>query len=127
EILRQVARALEAAHAKNIIHRDLKPENVFLTQVSDETFVKLLDFGLAKQTQKDGAVAVTRTGQILGTPLYMSPEQCRSKGVDHRTDIYALGCLSYEVLLGRVPFTHDNAAELISAHLNDEPPSPRSL
>jgi serine/threonine-protein kinase len=125
EILRQVARALEAAHQKGIIHRDLKPENVFLQTVGDETFVKLLDFGLAKATQKD--VAVTRSGQILGTPLYMSPEQCRAKGVDHRTDIYALGCLAYELLCGRVPFTYDNAAELIAAHLNAEPPSPRSL
>src|SRR5207244_7823184 len=96
DIIRQIARALEAAHAKEIVHRDLKPENVFLTTIGDETFVKLLDFGLAKASHKD--VAVTRSGQILGTPLYMSPEQCRSKGVDHRTDIYALGCLSYEIL-----------------------------
>jgi len=125
DIIRQVARALEAAHAKDIVHRDLKPENVFLQIINDELFVKLLDFGLAKASHKD--VAVTRSGQILGTPLYMSPEQCRSKGVDHRTDIYALGCLSYELLCGRVPFQHDNAAELIAAHLNAEPPSPRSL
>ncbi len=128
EIMRQIARALDAAHAKNIIHRDLKPDNVFLVTVDDELSIKLVDFGLAKATKEhDRAVAVTRSGQMVGTPLYMSPEQCRSKGVDHRTDIYALGCLGYEVLCGRVPFVHDNAAELISAHLNDEPPSPRAL
>jgi serine/threonine-protein kinase len=126
EIVRQIARALDAAHVKNIVHRDLKPENVFLLTIDDELSVKLVDFGLAKAT-KDTAVGVTRSGQMVGTPLYMSPEQCRSKGVDHRTDIYALGCLGYEMLCGRVPFVHDNAAELISAHLNNEPPSPRAL
>jgi serine/threonine protein kinase len=128
EILRQIARALDAAHVKNIVHRDLKPENVFLLTIDDELSVKLVDFGLAKATkEQERGVAVTRSGQMVGTPLYMSPEQCRSKGVDHRTDIYALGCLGYEVLCGRVPFVHDNAAELISAHLNDEPPSPHAL
>jgi serine/threonine-protein kinase len=90
--------------------------------------VKLLDFGLAKSTNKEeGLVAKTRTGQLLGTPLYMSPEQCKSKGVDHRTDIYALGCMGYEMLLGKTPFDADNVAELISAHLVTEPPRPSTL
>jgi serine/threonine-protein kinase len=128
EIARQVARSLEAAHAHDVVHRDLKPENVFILKVEDDRpRVKLLDFGLAKQTNNDGLVAVTRTGQLLGTPLYMSPEQCKSKGVDHRTDIYALGCMCYELFCGQVPFNHDNIAELISAHLVNEPPKPREL
>jgi serine/threonine-protein kinase len=129
EVIRYIARALEAAHAKNIVHRDLKPENVFLQQVDDDKpVVKLLDFGLAKSTNKEeGLVAKTRTGQMLGTPLYMSPEQCKSKGVDHRTDIYALGCMAYEMLLGKTPFDADNVAELISMHLVQDPPRPSSL
>jgi eukaryotic-like serine/threonine-protein kinase len=129
DMIRQIARALEAAHAKGIVHRDLKPENVFVHHIEDEKpQCKLLDFGLAKVTNKeDGLVARTRTGQLLGTPLYMSPEQCKSKGVDHRTDIYALGCMAYEMLCGRVPFDCDNVAELISAHLVAEPPKPADL
>ena len=129
DMLRQIARALEAAHGKGIIHRDLKPENVFIQHIDGEKpQCKLLDFGLAKVTTKeDRLVAKTRTGQMLGTPLYMSPEQCKSKGVDHRTDIYALGCMAYEMLAGRVPFDADNIAELISAHLVAEPPRPSKL
>ena len=129
DFLRQIARALEAAHGKGIVHRDLKPDNVFIHHIEDEKpQCKLLDFGLAKVTNKeDGLVAKTRTGQLLGTPLYMSPEQCKSKGVDHRTDIYALGCIAYEILCGRVPFDCDNVAELISAHLVGEAPRPSTL
>ncbi|HTR51216.1 MAG TPA: serine/threonine-protein kinase [Kofleriaceae bacterium] len=125
DVIRQIARALEAAHGKQIVHRDLKPENVFLLEYAEERVVKLVDFGLAKVGDKD--VGVTREGQIVGTPLYMSPEQCRSKGVDHRTDVYALGCLAYQLLAGRVPFDNDNAAELISAHLMAPPPRARSF
>jgi serine/threonine-protein kinase len=129
EIIRTIARALEAAHGKGVVHRDLKPENVFLHRIDDDKpVIKLLDFGLAKQTNaEDRLVARTRTGQMLGTPLYMSPEQCKSKGVDHRTDIYALGCMCYELLVGHVPFEFDNVAELISAHLVVEPPRPNSF
>jgi serine/threonine protein kinase len=129
DYIRQIARALDAAHTKEIIHRDLKPENVFLVEVEDERpMIKLLDFGLAKKNrEEDRLVARTRTGQMLGTPLYMSPEQCRSKGVDHRTDIYALGCLAYEMLAGRTPFDADNVAELVSAHLVGTPPRARTL
>jgi len=129
DIIRTIARALEAAHGKGVVHRDLKPENVFLHRIDDDKpVVKLLDFGLAKQTKsEDPLVARTRTGQMLGTPLYMSPEQCKAKGVDHRTDIYALGCMCYELLVGHVPFEFDNVAELISAHLVVEPPRPTSF
>jgi serine/threonine protein kinase len=129
EIIRQIARALEAAHAKGIIHRDLKPENVFLKRGGgddDKPNIKLLDFGLAKSTNKEDAanLARTRSGQMLGTPLYMSPEQCKNKSVDHRTDIYALGCMCFELLCGRTPYDADNVAEIITAHLVAEPPRP---
>jgi serine/threonine protein kinase len=130
DILDQIARALEAAHDHRIIHRDLKPENVFLERVAKEPrpLVKILDFGLAKMADGDDArVRRTQSGQLLGTPLYMSPEQCRAKNVDHRTDIYALGCIAYELLCARVPFNLDNIAELIAAHLGEQPPRPRSL
>jgi serine/threonine protein kinase len=129
DIIRAVARALEAAHACGVVHRDLKPENVFLSRTSDDrAVIKLLDFGLAKtQHAEERLVARTRTGQMLGTPMYMSPEQCKAKGVDHRTDIYALGCMCYELLCGRVPFDADNVAELITSHLMVEPPRPSNL
>ena len=124
----QIARALEAAHDKGIIHRDLKPDNVFLEQVARERpIVRILDFGLAKLAHEEGRAAMTQTGQLLGTPIYMSPEQCRGKGVDHRTDIYALGCIAYELICGRVPFDADNIAELIAAQLSEQPPLPRLL
>ena len=127
DLLFQMTRALEAAHDEGIIHRDLKPENVFLVRVAKEPkpIVKLLDFGLAKLVDNaDRSVRRTQSGQLLGTPLYMSPEQCRAKLVDHRTDIYALGCIAYELFCGRVPFDFDNVAELFAAHLTEEAPRP---
>jgi serine/threonine-protein kinase len=110
-----------------VIHRDLKPDNVFLEQVAREkAIVKLLDFGLAKLAG-DSNVAMTQSGAPLGTPIYMSPEQCRGKGVDHRTDLYALGCIGYELFCGRVPFIADNVAELMASHLGEQPPRPGTL
>jgi len=130
DIMRQIARALDAAHTADIVHRDLKPENVFLQRVTGESevIVKLLDFGLAKvgRDQPTGE-RLTRQGQILGTPMYMSPEQCRAENVDRPTDVYALGCIGYLLFAGRLPFAYDNAAELIAAHLTEEPPRPRAL
>ena len=123
EILLQLSGGLRAAHERQIIHRDLKPENVFLQEVPDDKpVVKILDFGLAKRV---GSAAKTRSGQLLGTPLYMSPEQCRGRDVDHRTDIYALGCLGYQLILGHTPFEADNVAEILTAHLKQPPPAPR--
>ncbi|HZL19085.1 MAG TPA: serine/threonine-protein kinase, partial [Polyangia bacterium] len=131
-IVGQIASALSAAHPKGIIHRDLKPDNVFLVSTPDaETpmVVKVLDFGIAKLVaQEPGEKGRTRTGSLLGTPLYMSPEQCRGAGkVDHRTDIYSLGCILFEMVAGRPPFIRDGAGELIAAHLSEAPPDILSL
>ena len=104
----QMCKALGAAHAKGIVHRDLKPHNVQLVIKADGALqVKILDFGVAKiLSTPDGASSVkTRTGSLMGTPLYMSPEQCKGAGVlDHRTDIYSLGVILFEMLSGRPPF-----------------------
>jgi serine/threonine-protein kinase len=128
EILAQICDALEAAHENGIVHRDLKPENVFLVPVRKRLTVKLLDFGIAKLLDGDGgAVSQTQHGGWVGTPLYMSPEQARSRGVDHRTDIYALGVTAYQMIVGRVPFQGETAMDILRAHLTDAPPRPRSL
>ncbi len=126
----QIAEALAAAHARDVVHRDLKPDNLFL--VSDprrlgKRQVKVLDFGIAKlQRQALGQVHKTRTGALLGTPLYMSPEQCLSgKDVDQRTDIYSLGVILYEMVAGKRPFDSDGVYELINMHVN-QPPTPPS-
>ena len=127
EILDQVADALEAAHEKQIVHRDLKPDNVYLAAVrGGRTMVKLLDFGIAKLSVVDGGtgsgVAKTRTGMMMGTPGYLSPEQARGKNVDHRTDIYALGCMTFEIVCGRLPFVADNAMDIVLMHMTAPPP-----
>ena len=124
----QAASALAAAHSKGIVHRDLKPDNLFLVPVpSDPTreMIKVLDFGIAKlQTLPTGAGMQTRTGTLMGTPVYMSPEQCLgTKTVDHRSDLYALGIIMFEMLAGRPPFISDGFGELVNMHLNVRPPS----
>jgi serine/threonine-protein kinase len=122
-ILRQVARALDAAHAQGIVHRDLKPENVYLV-FDDEAGVspKLLDFGIAKLLGEESSGHKTRPGTPLGTPSYMSPEQCRGKAVDHRTDVYSLGVMTHEVLTGRPPFDGDSVMDVLVKHMAVEPP-----
>jgi hypothetical protein len=124
-IARQVASAVGAAHASGIVHRDLKPENVFLCS-GPPPRVKILDFGIAKLIDPPpDSGRVTRTGMTVGTPRYMSPEQCRGVGsVDHRSDIYSLGCILFEMICGRPPFTHEGSGELIAAHLGEPPPRP---
>ncbi len=123
----QMCRALAAAHAKGIVHRDLKPHNVQLCTKADGTLqVKILDFGVAKiLASPDGAQSVkTRTGSLMGTPLYMSPEQCKGAGVlDHRTDIYSLGVMLFEMIAGRPPFTAEGVGELFAKHMLEQPPS----
>lgn len=132
-ILDQMARGLEAAHGEGVIHRDLKPENTFLVHLSGEpSAVKLVDFGLSKLTADraadDQRAERTGSGVPIGTPMYMSPEQARGQGVDHRTDIYALGIVAYELLLGQPPFPDAHSvAELFAAHLTETPPLPRSI
>ncbi|HRC55136.1 MAG TPA: serine/threonine-protein kinase, partial [Kofleriaceae bacterium] len=128
-LLRGVCSALTAAHAKGIVHRDLKPDNIFLVADPDAPFgvrSKVLDFGIAKLTDAGISASATRTGAVMGTPTYMSPEQCRGTGeVDHRADLYSLGCVLYELVCGRPPFISQGAGELIGAHLYVTPDSPR--
>ena len=125
-ILRAIARALDAAHAKGIAHRDLKPENIFLARDPDGAqFPKLLDFGIAKLMAPDDDVRQkTGTGVPLGTPYYMSPEQCRGKNVDPRTDIYSFGVLVYRMLTATYPFTGDDYMDLMIKQINEEPEPP---
>ena len=128
-MLDQLARGLEAAHAHEVIHRDLKPENIFLVRLPGESpMIKLVDFGLAKLRVQDQRAERTQSGVAIGTPMYMSPEQARGPDVDHRTDIYALGCVAYELVLGVPPFPHARTTpELYAAHLHESPPLPRSI
>jgi len=125
-LLRSVARALDAAHSKGIAHRDLKPENIFLVNDPDGMYPKLLDFGIAKLLSGDNpAEHKTRTGAPMGTPYYMSPEQCRGRDVDHRTDIYAFGIVTYYTLTGVVPFDGEDYMDILLSQISDEaaPPS----
>ncbi len=128
-ILRGVCSALAAAHNKGIVHRDLKPDNLFVVPDPESPLgirCKLLDFGIAKLTDIGMAGSATKTGAVMGTPTYMSPEQCRGTGdVDHRADLYSLGCIFYQLLTGRPPFVQLGAGELIGAHLYMKPESPR--
>jgi serine/threonine-protein kinase len=126
----QVTDALGASHQHGIIHRDLKPENIFLiTKGHSADFVKVLDFGLAKLTQGDDKVShKTRTGSVMGTPYYMSPEQCEGKAnIDHRSDIYSLGVILFEMLTGKIPFGGEGYGEIIVKHITAPVPSPRAI
>lgn len=130
QIAHQTCEALQAAHDAGIVHRDLKPENIFITHKNGEIFVKVLDFGISKIKSPDhGDPKLTATDQIVGTPLYISPELARGvSGVDHRTDIYALGVIIYEMITGTPPFTGQNHFQLLYKHGNErpDPPSQRS-
>jgi len=125
-VVRQIASALEAAHERGIVHRDLKPDNIYLVkQGSDDTFVKVLDFGIAKV---GGASSkLTKTGMIFGTPHYMSPEQAAGQSVDRRTDVYALGVIMYEMYAGRVPFDGDTFMGILSKHMFQDPMPPSQV
>jgi len=131
-IIRQIAAALGAAHGAGIVHRDLKPDNVFLVrdpEVAGGVRVKILDFGIAKLAGDSAyGVSQTRTGLVMGTPLYMAPEQCKGAGqVDSRADVYALGCMMFEMVTGQVPFIAEGAGEVMAAHIHVAPTWPRML
>lgn len=118
EIVRQILMALREAHALNIVHRDLKPENIILSyrRTSDEQIVKVLDFGIAKLLQSE-SMERTATGLLFGTPAYMSPEQCRGEAeVTAATDIYALGCIIFEMVTGRLPYISERPQEMVRLH-----------
>ena len=119
QIASQCCAALSAAHAANIVHRDLKPENVFLMDTPNgEIQLKVLDFGIAKEL--GATTSMTRTGQIFGTPEYMSPEQCQSNSeLDGRSDLYSLGCILYELISGRSPFQRDSVIQTLLAQVSE--------
>ncbi|HEY9679340.1 MAG TPA: serine/threonine-protein kinase [Drouetiella sp.] len=128
DIFVQVCFGLAHAHDNGVIHRDIKPSNLMLTNKfswDTEGSVKIMDFGIAKLTQHDGGEiqALTRTGEIFGSPYYMSPEQCSGEKIDNRTDVYSLGCVLFESLTGRAPFAGDTALNTMMMHQNDPVPT----
>ncbi|MEZ4537402.1 MAG: serine/threonine-protein kinase, partial [Cyanobacteriota/Melainabacteria group bacterium] len=130
----QICDALAHAHNQGVIHRDLKPGNIILAREGDVThFVKIVDFGIAKllMDSKEGKDdkaqkkerELTKTGEVFGSPLYMSPEQCLGRTIDNRSDIYGLGCVIYEVLTNAPPFCGDSLYETMKSQISD-PPAP---
>jgi serine/threonine protein kinase len=128
-IIKQIARALQAAHKLGIVHRDLKPENIFLVEREEERdFVKVLDFGIAKISDRDSdGKRLTKTGMIFGTPEYMSPEQASGKPLDNRVDVYALGCIMFEMFAGRVPFDAESFMAVLTQHMFEPVPAIESF
>jgi serine/threonine-protein kinase len=129
-LVRQIAGALAAAHAKGIVHRDLKPDNIFLVpdpEVPGGERIKLLDFGIAKLAGALPSRHKTQTGMMMGTPTYMAPEQCRGVAVDSRADLYALGCILFELCTGRPPFIGEGEGDVLVAHIHEPPPTIASL
>ncbi|MRG95607.1 serine/threonine-protein kinase [Polyangium spumosum] len=124
-VVTQASKALSRAHALGIVHRDIKPDNIFLCNIDGETFVKLLDFGIAKMGP-DSALGATTTGSMMGTPLYMSPEQLLSaRRVDHRADLWSIAVVAYHAITGRVPFHGETVGSLsVAVHMGAfQPPS----
>jgi serine/threonine-protein kinase len=125
-LIDQVLAVLEVAHALGIVHRDLKPENVMLLETEDRTdHIKVLDFGLALMDDRPGGDRLTATSAVQGTPIYMSPEQCRGRDVTAATDIYAVGVMLFEMLTGSAPFEGDSVPEIMAKHMFVEPPTLR--
>ena len=128
EIMVQVCDALEAAHQKSIVHRDLKPENIFITRKNNALHVKLLDFGVAKLHNAEGSSRHTKSGMLLGTPRYMSPEQAIApREVNGRSDLYAVGVILYEMICGKPPFEASSTVGLLFQHRDEPPPAPSTI
>lgn len=126
EITSQVCAALDEAHRRHIIHRDIKPDNIILSPTPSGLRVKVLDFGIAK-LRDETASHITQTGSVMGTPHYMSPEQCLGEELDPRADIYSVGIVLYEMLCGRVPFNSPISTAVVVQHVSQPPPSLRSI
>lgn len=127
-IMRDVCAAVDAAHRKGIIHRDLKPDNIMLQRVDGQETVKVLDFGIAQLKSLTGAsMELTQQGTVIGTPFYMSPEQCVGKELDPRSDIYSLGVILFEMLTGRLPFKAESTMAVIIKHTTEAPPRLRQI
>jgi eukaryotic-like serine/threonine-protein kinase len=130
-LVRMACTSLAAAHAKGVVHRDLKPDNIFIVgdpAVTGGERPKILDFGIAKLSNETADVEKTRTGTLIGTPVYMSPEQCRGAGdVDHRSDIYSIACVMYKLITGKPPFEGAGSGEIIAAHLREPAPFAAAL
>lgn len=126
EVITQVCAALDEAHRQNIIHRDIKPDNIMVQAGVGGLRVKVLDFGIAK-LRDDSVSNLTQTGSVMGTPHYMSPEQCIGEELDSRSDIYSLGIVLYEMLAGVVPFNSPTSTAVVVQHVNQPPPSLRGL
>ena len=126
EITNQVCAALQVAHQQGIVHRDLKPDNIMVNVTISELRVKVLDFGIAKL--RDLATSnLTVTGKVMGTPHYMSPEQCLGEEIDSRSDLYSLGVVMYQMLTGSLPFNSSSSTAVVMQHVTKEPPSLRSV
>ena len=123
QIARQVAESLSEAHEHGVFHRDLKPDNIFIETVGVSKVVKVLDFGIAGGVD---ATRLTQAGEVFGTPQYMSPEQCNGLPLDHRTDIYSLGCILYEMIEGRPPFSAETPMATMLKHVRTKVPPPRN-
>jgi serine/threonine-protein kinase len=122
-IASQMCRSLAEAHSAGIVHRDIKPDNIILIRVDDDPdVVKVLDFGIAKAVMGEDDVQLTGDGRIIGTPRYMSPEQILAEPLDHRSDIYSLGCILFEMLCGAPPFQQSSTTALMISHTQDPPP-----
>jgi serine/threonine protein kinase len=126
EIVRQVCAALDEAHRQGVIHRDIKPQNIIVQTIPEGLQVKVLDFGSAASVDVPTS-KLTRTGAIIGTPHYMSPEHCLGEELDGRSDIYSLGIVLFEMLTGIVPFDSPTPTAIVIKHVNDPPPPPRML